>query len=264
MPLEASKDLAKHLLRAAAKQEIHKVAGSVEGLIETLPLLAKSTHSNFSTKIWTELTRLQRFRGLQQLGPEEVKSLVDIATNLHEVLDSLMVVPAPGGSGSEQSHDRSKTMDIFISHSSNDKDLARALINLLLLALRLDPTTIRCTSVDGFRLAPGANTATQLRQEVNTSKVFLGLLTNYSLSSSFVLFELGARWGADKDIFPILARGATHSSIGGSPLANLNVLVSEKDQVILLLESIATTLGIAPSSSTIYNSALDAYLSAAK
>jgi hypothetical protein len=64
---------------------------------------------------------------------------------------------------------------IFISHSSNDRDLAEALVDLLRGGLELSANRIRCSSVDGYRLPIGVNTESKLREEVNAAKVVVGL-----------------------------------------------------------------------------------------
>jgi hypothetical protein len=88
------------------------------------------------------------------------------------------------------------TVSVFLSHSSKDVPIAFALIELLRNGIGLRAQEIRCSSVDGYRLPGGANTEVQLRQEVNTAKAFIGLITQNSLASPYVMFELGARWGA--------------------------------------------------------------------
>src|SRR5258707_746514 len=67
-------------------------------------------------------------------------------------------------------------IDVFISHASEDSDIAGALALLLQVALHLDPKRIRCTSVDGFRLKIGADTDEQLKLEVRASRVLIGLM----------------------------------------------------------------------------------------
>jgi TIR domain len=96
-------------------------------------------------------------------------------------------------------------LSIFISHSSKDADLALALIDLLKAALALRADQIRCSSVDGYRLPVGVNTESKLREEVNAAKVAVGLITPNSLASYYVMFELGARWGADLFLAPLMA-----------------------------------------------------------
>lgn len=143
---------------------------------------------------------------------------------------------------------------IFISHSSKDVDLALALIDLLEAGLALTATQIRCSSVDGYRLPVGVNTEGKLREEVNAAKVVVGLITPSSLSSYYVMFELGARWGANLFLAPLLA-GVKAGELSG-PLSLLNALSANNDaQLHQLLEDIARHLGlqVQPAASYIRN-----------
>ncbi len=135
------------------------------------------------------------------------------------------------------------TVLVFISHSSKDADLALALIELLKAGLGLLSKQIRCSSVDGYRLPVGANTETQLREEVRAAKVMIGLITPSSMSSSFVLFELGARWGAGLFLAPLLA-GVKAQELS-RPLNLLNALSSNNDaQLHQLLDDVSKQLGL--------------------
>jgi hypothetical protein len=102
---------------------------------------------------------------------------------------------------------------------------------------------IRCSSVDGYRLPIGANTEDQLREEVNAAKVLIGLITPSSLTSSYVTFELGARWGANLFLAPLLA-GVQPAELN-RPLDLLNALSANSDsQLHQLLEDISGRLGL--------------------
>src|SRR5258708_38567400 len=132
---------------------------------------------------------------------------------------------------------------VFISHSSKDADLALALIELLKAGLGILSHQIRCSSVDGYRLPVGVNTEGKLREEVNAAKVVVGLITRSSLSSAFVMFELGARWGANQFLAPLLA-GVKPSDLSG-PLSLLNALSSDNEaQLHQLLEDVSKRLGV--------------------
>jgi hypothetical protein len=72
--------------------------------------------------------------------------------------------------------------------------------------------------------------------------VFVGLISRSSFASAYVLFELGARWGAQKTLMPLLAPGFDKGQLRG-PVANLNALACERVQLHQLLEDIADTLG---------------------
>lgn len=141
-------------------------------------------------------------------------------------------------------------IDIFISHSAKDEGIAVALIELLRTALTLRADQIRCTSVNGYRLSAGANTNDQLRQEVHEAKIFIGLITQESLQSAYVLFELGARWGAGRPLVPLLAAGTPPHALVG-PLAVLNALSCDSDhQIHQLVNDLAQELNASPGSTS--------------
>ncbi len=132
---------------------------------------------------------------------------------------------------------------VLISHSSKDAPLASELTEFLRAGLALTADQIRCSSVDGYRLPGGVNTEAQLRQEVNSTGVLIGLITANSLSSPYVLFELGARWGAGLPMVPLLA-GIKPGEMRG-PLNLLNALsCSNEAQLHQLLADVAKLLGM--------------------
>ena len=134
-------------------------------------------------------------------------------------------------------------LDVFISHSSKDTDVAEALIELIQAAIRISPDRIRCTSVDGYRLPGGVSTDEQLKREVRESNYFIGLLTPVSLKSSYVLFELGARWGAELPFVPLLGRGAMPKDLPG-PVSGINALRADSgSQLHQLVHELSERLG---------------------
>jgi hypothetical protein len=135
-----------------------------------------------------------------------------------------------------------QSMTIFISHSSQDAELAGKLAKLCQLAFTLPASEIRCTSVNGYKLEVGADTDEVLRREVKESKLFLALITPTSIRSSYVLCELGGRWCTELPMFPVMGRGATSRSLEG-PLGGINALnLEHRPEVLQLLENMGKNL----------------------
>jgi hypothetical protein len=109
------------------------------------------------------------------------------------------------------------TPKIFVSHSAQDAEVAGQLVALIRLAFNLPAQDIRCTSVDGSRLPGGAYTDGQLRKEILSADVLIGLISKSAIGSAYVMFELGARWGIAKPLIPVLAPGSDSSLLAGPP-----------------------------------------------
>lgn len=148
-------------------------------------------------------------------------------------------------------------IDLFISHSSADLDIATVLIELVRSALPgLHPTRIRCTSVAGYKLEGGSDTNNQLRKELRGSRVFIGLLTKQSLQSTYVLFELGARWGAETPFLPLVAAGLQMSDLR-APLSGLHSHSCDTETDLhQMLDEIGRWLSLEKASPAVYNSQL--------
>lgn len=143
-------------------------------------------------------------------------------------------------------------MQVFISHSSNDLEIAKILIDLLQKSLNLRNDDIRCTSLDGYRMRAGASINETLRSEVHDAALLIGLITPSSINSAYVIFELGARWGAEKPIIPLLASGTTPEHLEG-PLSGINALDSrEEGQVHQLIEEAALGLQVRANNASSY------------
>lgn len=152
-----------------------------------------------------------------------------------------------------------KTMiRLFLSHSSEDRDLAELVVQLFSVALPLRSQEIRCTSVEGYKLPGGADTNAQIREEVLDSQCFVGVVSPSSMGSAFVLFELGARWGAKKQLIPLLGPGMKPHALKG-PLTGLNALSSDNpSELHQLVQEVGEALDIKVEPPSVYQKALDA------
>ena len=146
----------------------------------------------------------------------------------------------------------SSTIHLFISHASDDKELARRVVVLFRAALNLPASAIRCTSVDGHRLEGGADTDDTVRNEIGSAGAFVGILSDRSMRSKYVLIELGARWGLNKHLLPLLAP-QTPASVLGGPLAGKNALQADSEaQLHQMVRDVGRVLGLNPESPDVY------------
>lgn len=147
---------------------------------------------------------------------------------------------------------------IFVSHSSRDIELVDAFVELLLAAVPVRKGEIRCTSVMGCRLPGGADPADALVDDIRSSNVFVGLITNDSAAAPYVLFELGARWGNRGRIFPVLGPGADYDLLPG-PVRPLNAFkTSDRGHMHQLIREIAAALRERPDTPDAYHTKLEA------
>jgi hypothetical protein len=146
----------------------------------------------------------------------------------------------------------STTIRLFISHASDDKELARRVVALFRAALNLSASAIRCTSVDGHRLEGGADTDETVRNEIGSADAFVGILSDRSMRSKYVLIELGARWGLNKHLLPLLAP-ETPAAVLGGPLAGKNALQADSEgQLHQMVCEVGRVLGINTESPDVY------------
>jgi TIR domain len=133
---------------------------------------------------------------------------------------------------------------LFISHSSDDLRIVKALVDLFRSALAVSPDSVRCTSLDGYRLPGGASIDEQLRREIHKAEAFVGLISHRSLQSIYVVFELGARWGAGKHLIPLLAPGVAPGVLQ-PPLSALNAIsCGSAAHLHQLVAELATALNV--------------------
>jgi hypothetical protein len=135
-------------------------------------------------------------------------------------------------------------MKIFISHSSRDGPLANAVVQYLTVALALRDGDVRCTSVPGYRLPKGSRVAETLRRDLSKSGALLALLTPNSLESTWVLFELGAAWGLQRAIIPIVTDRLTLADLPPSLQDPTPVRWDEDTDWFELVDSLAHRLRV--------------------
>lgn len=141
-------------------------------------------------------------------------------------------------------------LDIFVSHSSQDEQAARLLVDLVKTAFNLPSKRIRCTSLDGYNLPAGSSVDEQLKKEVYGCKVLIGLISEQSVRSAYVLFELGARWGASRPMIPLLIG---RSALLEGPLKGIHAISAfSQEQLYQLIEQLKVLLDLEPELPPVY------------
>jgi hypothetical protein len=136
-------------------------------------------------------------------------------------------------------------IQVFISHSREDKGLAEAVVEFLLGATTLAPEAIRCTSVAGYGLPTGAHSSEALRRELGGAKCVVGLITTSSARAAWVLFELGAAWGLGRWCAPILAPGMPFDTLPAALVERTAIHADDDAEMVQLLEEIVGVTGTA-------------------
>jgi hypothetical protein len=179
----------------------------------------------------------------------------DVSLNMHGrqfYYETKEKVKTPTKSQRAAKSAKRKGIRVFISHSSKDVEVAKELIQLLHTALGLKADDIRCTSVDGYRLPAGVSTDEQLKVEIFDSEVFIGLVSADSMRSHYTLFELGARWAADRIMVPLLIDKKGSELLQG-PLRGINALNAyEEAQLLQFVAEVGKELKIKPDNPSAY------------
>ncbi len=97
-------------------------------------------------------------------------------------------------------------MNIFVSHSSKDKSLVDALVNILLdLGCGINRNDIYYSSMEDMKTWPGnPNFIHDLQKNMKEAKLIILMLSPNYYDSQYCLAELGATWMLDTEIFPIV------------------------------------------------------------
>lgn len=206
-------------------------------------LLALIDEDAISTE---DLVRVKSMAGEVGIRGESIDRLLSRRRSIRQADQAEILIDEIDRMGRESISGAGPT--IFISHSSEDKDAASALVELLLMSFKLPASAIRCTSVPGYGLPIGVSIESVLRGDVGGADVFIGLLSTKSLRSLYVLFELGARWGASRPILPVLLSDVEFSELKG-PLSSIHaVKLSDASAGYQLVTEVGKILAVTPES----------------
>ena len=161
-------------------------------------------------------------------------------------LDGLIRLSGVAEAEAEHSSTKARipsSLRIFISHAGGDAKIAKALIDLIEAGLEVPTGAIRCTSIDGYKLEGGDDVPEVLRQNLKECAVVVGVLTKTSVSSSYVLMELGAAWAFKKRAIPLIGPGAKLGDLPG-PFKDIHALrIVHEPDMSGLIKTLANETG---------------------
>lgn len=94
--------------------------------------------------------------------------------------------------------------DIFISHAVVDQALAGKLVAFLKEAIGVPAKSIFCSSIDGQNIPLGADFNDYMKEQIQSPKLVILLMTPRYMESWFCLMELGATWAKSLKALPIV------------------------------------------------------------
>lgn len=153
---------------------------------------------------------------------------------------------------------------VFLSHAAADEPMASALVDGLLSSIVLEDGELRCTSVPGHKLPVGSDFAAMLLDDIGESSVVIELITKNALSSSWVLFELGATWGSKKHMKPLVTDEVDLKSLPGPLSARHVARLSNRGDVAQFLDEVTKVIDAKPRSAAKIAKAIESLLTAHK
>lgn len=122
-------------------------------------------------------------------------------------------------------------MKIFISHSSEDKELVLMFVNLLTQSFHIDNNEIFCTSMDNA-LKVGEDFIVSIKENLKESEIVLFLITPNYISSKFCIMEMGAAWAFKNNIVPIIVPPLDYNVLNDTPMKTIQGMILNDEQEI--------------------------------
>jgi hypothetical protein len=150
-----------------------------------------------------------------------------------------------GDNNEDKNAIRPKILDnIFISHSSKDKDFVQEIIDFL-ESMGVKPSQIFCSSFDGYGIPLGSDFLETIKQEISKNVLVLFVLSENFYSSPICLCEMGATWVLSRENIPIIVPPFTFDKIKGVIPLIQGLEINDTLKLNLLRDKIIELFGIA-------------------
>lgn len=104
---------------------------------------------------------------------------------------------------------------VFISHAAKDESLVEDLADLLHVGIGVQPDDIFCSSLPGMSIPTGEAFVQYIKSQIAHPKLVLLIVSEEFLKSAFCQNEVGASWGLDLPMWPLLVPPVVYSDVRG-------------------------------------------------
>lgn len=122
-------------------------------------------------------------------------------------------------------------MKVFLSHSSQDKELVMLFIDLLCDYMHMNEDDIFCTSRKN-NLIVGENFINSIKESLQACKIIFFLITENYINSKFCLMEMGAAWAFKDNIVPIIVPPLNFEVLKDTPMNTIQGILLTDYQAI--------------------------------
>jgi hypothetical protein len=134
---------------------------------------------------------------------------------------------------------------VFISHSHDDGETARALLTCLETCVKF-PHPNRCTSSPGHGYVLGQRFEQEIIRDLHQSGVMISLVTRKSLESSWAMFELSTAVTLAKPVCMLLGPGVAVDDLPEDCRGLLTKSLEDTDVIPNLVDALGVHIGCTP------------------
>jgi len=143
--------------------------------------------------------------------------------------------------------------DIFLNHSSKDKELVDALVQLIEGGIGIRSNQIFCTSLEDQGIPPGVDFKTHIQNQIGNAQTVVAVVSSQYYASAFCMCELGATWALVKEFIPLLVPPVDYSDLRGT-LFGSQALPIDQDIKLDTMQSVLVKLSSHPEKVSRWNS----------
>ena len=103
--------------------------------------------------------------------------------------------------------------EIFISHATADKAIAKLLVAFMKEAIGVPAKSIFCSSLKGHGIPFAEDFNAYMKEQIQKPKLVVLLMTKSYLESPFCLMELGAAWAKSLKSLPVVVPPVSYEMV---------------------------------------------------